>query len=101
MVLDDIWDENHLKPFIVENAPHGHLSFTTRNAALATAVNATRFELDSLNESMPNYSVPASSTRGSGNTNPHSSRSPETDSRMNVPFGMKTYHYSRILMRLS
>lgn len=48
VVLDDVWDADHLKPFIVENTPGSRLLFTTRDAALATATSAITYRLNAL-----------------------------------------------------
>lgn len=50
IVLDDVWDAEHLKPFIVEDTPGARLLFTTRDASLATATDAAIYRLDALSD---------------------------------------------------
>lgn len=50
IVLDDIWDAQHVEPFIVSDAPNARLLFTTRNSAIVTALGAHEHCLDVLDE---------------------------------------------------
>lgn len=50
IVVDDVWQSDHLQPFIVENAPRARIIFTTRDAGLVTALGASRYQLDALSD---------------------------------------------------
>jgi len=47
IVLDDIWETEHLRPFLI-NAPRCRTLFTTRDEEIALAVKATQYDLGML-----------------------------------------------------